>query len=166
VPTTNERKALWFLAVVALSGSGVRLWRSAAPPPPIDGSALAHQLRRVDSVRAAPARSARRTAKQSAKAPDVLPATPPQPVDLDVAPAEEIERLPGIGPQLAARIVRDREKHGPFGGWEALDAVKGIGPSLRRALDTLVRFSAPPRVGGRAEPARRPRDPGEPDAVL
>jgi competence protein ComEA len=72
-----------------------------------------------------------------------------QPVDLDVASAAEIERLPGIGPHLAARIVRDRETHGPFGGWDALDGVKGIGPSLRRALDTLVRFSAPPRAGTR-----------------
>jgi competence protein ComEA len=70
------------------------------------------------------------------------------PLDLDVASVHEIERLPGIGPQLALRIVQERERLGPFGGWEALDAVKGIGPSLRRSLDTLVRFSAAPRGAG------------------
>lgn len=149
MPTANERTALWFLAFVALSGSGVRLWRSIVPPPPIDGSALARQIGRVDSVRALPVRQARKTAKQPRVKPESQPPTPAPPVDLDVASAEEIERLPGIGPHLAARIVRDREQHGPFGGWEALDQVKGVGPSLRRALDTIVRFSGPPRAGGR-----------------
>src|SRR5690606_39434981 len=35
------------------------------------------------------------------------------PVDMDRADAAELERLPGIGPALARRIVADREQHGP-----------------------------------------------------
>lgn len=156
--TANERKALWFLAFVALSGSGVRVWRSGAPPPPAaDGAALARQIGRVDSARATRAAAATRPARQRSPKIAVEPVAgagaPVFPVDLDVASSKEIERLPGIGPQLALRIVREREKLGPFGGWVALDEVKGIGPSLRRSLDTLVRFSAPPRSV--QSPARR-----------
>ena len=50
-------------------------------------------------------------------------------VDIDTADAATLAAaLPGIGPVKARRIVEHRERHGPFGGVEALGAVKGIGP--------------------------------------
>ena len=73
------------------------------------------------------------------------PAKPTQPIDVDVATAEELERLPRIGPALAERIVEDRVKYGPFGSIEGLERVRGIGPSMARALSTLVTFSGTPR---------------------
>ena len=63
------------------------------------------------------------------------------PVDLNRATAEELTRLPGIGPVLAARIVAYRDSAGPFATVEALGAVQGIGPATlaRVAEKVLVR---------------------------
>lgn len=174
MPTPAERQALLFIAAVAALGVGVRAWRSIgrAEPPVGDRAALAVQLARVDSAvtvggvrRARPGgRSAssgpaasRRDGGAVRERPSVVrpdsPAIPPPlstsdppaPVDLDVATAEEIERLPGIGPALAARIVADREANGPFGSSAGLDRVKGVGPALLTRLGPHVTFSLAPR---------------------
>jgi competence ComEA-like helix-hairpin-helix protein len=50
-------------------------------------------------------------------------------VDLNRAKAEELESLPRIGPTLAARIIEDRERRGPFASVEELARVRGIGPA-------------------------------------
>ena len=53
MPTPNERKGLWFLALVALCGTGVRVWRARQPGPVVaERAALERQIGRVDSVRA------------------------------------------------------------------------------------------------------------------
>lgn len=62
-------------------------------------------------------------------------------VDLDRASARELERLPGIGPGLAARIVADREAHGSFGGLAGFDRVPGVGPALLGRLAPHAAFS-------------------------
>ena len=60
-------------------------------------------------------------------------------VDLDTAPAREIEALPGVGPRLAERIVRDRAERGPFHGVQGLDRVSGVGPALVERIAPFVR---------------------------
>lgn len=83
-------------------------------------------------------------------------------IDMDVAPASEIERLPRIGPALANRIVANRDSLGPFGSIQELQRVRGIGPSLARILVPHVTFSLQPRPqpvdqpGGRGA-VRKPR---------
>lgn len=47
-------------------------------------------------------------------------------LDLNRASAEELELLPGIGPERAADIVAWRERWGGFGGVYELAAVPGI----------------------------------------
>lgn len=78
---------------------------------------------------------------------------PPQParslqpgerIDLDRATAAEIDRLPRIGPTLARRIVANRDSLGPFGGLAGLRRVKGMGPAMLSALDSLVTFGGRP----------------------
>ena len=59
-------------------------------------------------------------------------------LNVNRATAVELERLPGIGPSLARRIVADREARGPFAAVQALDRVPGIGPALVGRLGTLV----------------------------
>jgi len=53
----------------------------------------------------------------------------PRLVDLNIAGADELALLPGIGPATAARIVNDRSERGPFASVDELRRVKGIGPS-------------------------------------
>lgn len=64
------------------------------------------------------------------------PAASPGPlaVSVNLATAEELERLPGIGPVLAWRIVEDRARNGRYTRPEDLLRVKGIG---RKTLDKL-----------------------------
>ncbi len=59
---------------------------------------------------------------------DVGPRPPPTLLDLNTATADQLERLPGIGPVTAARIVVNREDKGAFKSPDDLQRVKGIGP--------------------------------------
>jgi competence protein ComEA len=59
-------------------------------------------------------------------------------LNLNHATVIELERLPGIGPSLARRIVADRDAQGPFASVAALDRVPGIGPALLGRLGKLV----------------------------
>ena len=61
-------------------------------------------------------------------------------IDLDSAPADQIETLPRIGPVLAKRIVEDRAAHGPFGSLQGLERVRGVGPAMARLLQERVTF--------------------------
>jgi competence protein ComEA len=60
-------------------------------------------------------------------------------VSLNTASREELERLPGIGPALAARIVERRERFGPFRRAEHLMLVRGISERRFRQLRPLVK---------------------------
>ena len=51
----------------------------------------------------------------------------PAPVNLNQAGAEELQKLPGVGPKIAEEIVKYREANGPFTAVEDLIKVKGIG---------------------------------------
>ncbi|MBI3998526.1 MAG: helix-hairpin-helix domain-containing protein [Armatimonadetes bacterium] len=78
------------------------------------------------------------------RTPPVIPAPPagetPQTVNVNTADAAELERLPGIGPVLARRIVEHREAKGLFRRLEDMLEVEGIGPRLLRRLQPLLRL--------------------------
>lgn len=60
------------------------------------------------------------------------------PVDLNGAPAEELESLPGIGPTLARAIIEGR----PYASVDALRRVPGIGPVRLQAVRARARVAA------------------------
>jgi competence protein ComEA len=72
------------------------------------------------------------------EAPGTPTTAPSGPIDLNRAPAAELEQLPGVGPATASAIVDDRERNGPFASVDDLDRVPGIGPSKLDALRDLV----------------------------
>src|SRR5262245_8131181 len=91
--------------------------------------------------------SARAASIPTAVAPPA-PGTPPAnagsgpgvaPLNLDTATAAELDRLPGIGPVLAARIVEQRRLHGPFRRVDDLLSVPGIGSRLLARLRPWLR---------------------------
>lgn len=182
MPTPNERRALLFLSSLLLLGAGFRAGRAAHSAPP-STAALDRQLAAVESARqATTARQRGRGKGRGRGSPPPTPAVPfgsaisgaappspptiyyvqdpDRPVDLDVATAAEIERLPRIGPTLARRIVADRDSLGPFGSLEELRRVKGVGPALAKAIEPHVTFSLQPRPhrvderGGRGSSTR------------
>ena len=62
----------------------------------------------------------------------------PSPLNLNTASREELTALPGIGEELAGRIVEYRTANGPFETVEDLINVSGIGQGKLAALEGLV----------------------------
>jgi competence protein ComEA len=63
---------------------------------------------------------------------------PSEPIDVNRASAEDLQRLPGVGPVMAARIITERQKK-PFASVEELRRVSGIGPKTLEKLRPYVR---------------------------
>jgi competence ComEA-like helix-hairpin-helix protein len=62
-------------------------------------------------------------------------------IDVNRADASELERLPGVGPALAARIIEQRQR-GRFASPEDLLRVRGIGRKTLDALRERLTFDA------------------------
>lgn len=83
--------------------------------------------------------SASQTAKgQPAKAPNVSVAKEELRIDLNHADAAELVKLPGIGEQVAKRIVAYRTDNGPFEKTEELMNVRGIGEKTYLKLRSFL----------------------------
>ena len=73
-----------------------------------------------------------------------MAAPPPEPpddrIDLNAADASELQRLPGIGPVGARRIVEERDAGGPYRTVGDLVRVAGFGPpgARTRAAEGLT----------------------------
>ena len=65
----------------------------------------------------------------------------PHRVDVNTAPAAELETLPGIGEKKALAIVEYREANGPFRAVEELERVKGISERTVDGMRAYVRVS-------------------------
>lgn len=61
-------------------------------------------------------------------------------IDLNRASAEQLDRLPGVGPSTAAAIIAHRDEIGRFVGEEDLLAVPGIGAAKVAAWRGLISF--------------------------
>lgn len=72
--------------------------------------------------------------RDGAAAPRTPGRPPPASLNLNAATAEDLIWLPGIGPELAGRILELRRRRGRFRSVDDLLAVRGIGP---RTLERL-----------------------------
>lgn len=108
--TARERLTLAALGGSALLGLGVLVWQQRRAPLRVEpaGDETAMQWE-----------AALRQARQ---------------VDVNAATAEELQRLPEVGPSLAQRIIEHRRSHGAFRRTEDLLEVPGIGPKTYEAL--------------------------------
>ena len=112
--TGRERVMLAALGGSAVVGLGVLLWQQREQPIRVEAAPVAQ---------AQPWDSALREARQ---------------VDLNVATAEDLERLPEVGPSLAQRILEYRRTMGKFTRTDELLKVPGIGPKTYEALQDHV----------------------------
>ncbi len=64
------------------------------------------------------------------------------PVDVNTAPAEALEAIPGIGPAMAARIIEGR----PYGAVDDLLRVRGIGPTTLEKIRPYVTVEGAPQT--------------------
>lgn len=140
---------LLLVGVALLAGLVVREWRAGFPA----AAARVEAFDRDEPLAAPgpvplatprPSRPPTSTPTRPAPAPGTAPnaqaepAADPRPLDLNTATAEQIARLPGVGPGLARRIVEERQRRGRFDGPEGLRSVLGVGPRKLAALRDLV----------------------------
>ncbi len=125
----DDRRAALMLALLALTGAGVRYLLSPSPDtPPGD-------VRLQSSTEPRPG-GLRETARRAAQL--ARPLLPGERIDLDHADVSEITRLPRVGPALAQRIVAWRAEHGSIGTLARLDSVPGVGAKLLDAIRPFV----------------------------
>jgi len=135
----KERAVLLFLIAVLIAGAGASAWRHYR---------LQRNLKAV-RIEIAKDSTAVRSSEPAPRRESGFPAATPvlgdssnaRPLesssplmDLNSAPAAELDLLPGIGPALAQRIIEYRTKHGRFKTIEELKQVSGIGPKKFEAI--------------------------------
>jgi competence protein ComEA len=87
----------------------------------------------------------------AAQAADTSPQQPPAPakasvaapLNINTATAAQLEKLPGIGPRTAARIIEYRQKNGAFKKVEELMNVRGLAEKSFLRIKTQVTVAAP-----------------------
>ncbi len=77
---------------------------------------------------------------EAAAAPRRTGKPPPAPTNINTASEAQLQRLPRIGPALAARIVEYRRVNGPFRSIEQITEVKGIGERTLEQMRPWLRL--------------------------
>jgi competence protein ComEA len=60
-------------------------------------------------------------------------------ININTASAEELERIPHIGPKLAAEIINYRERHGSFRRPEYLMLIRGFSDTRYREIKDFIK---------------------------
>lgn len=135
--TTDEQRALAFIAALLLVSAAVRIAALPDPVGPPDGAGLDLDAHIAATEKAVAAEERRRR-----------PLADGERLDPNRAPASELERIPGVGPALAGRIARSRTEDGPFRGLSDLRRVSGVGERTAERLAPYLDLGPPVRAGG------------------
>lgn len=136
--THRESMALLTLGAFLVIGLGARAWDSRPPVLPDDAYAEIDQL--FAEASAAPEQAIEPEPPRSVATPT---STGTGPLDLNTASAADLERLPRIGPTLAARITAYRTQRGGFRRVDELTHVAGIGEKTLARLQPHLTVSSP-----------------------
>jgi len=85
-----------------------------------------------------PRKNSSASAKESTIRPSKKEEALKHPIDVNRADAKELQKLPGIGPKMAQRVLDERAK-APFRTIEDLRRVSGIGPKVLERLRPFVK---------------------------
>ena len=151
----REWLALGVISLVLAAGVGSRVTQKSPAPPEWAVSADAVLLdQQTQRAVAETGRERRRN----------TPLMSGERIDPNRATADELQRLPRVGPAVAGRVVAHREAHGAFRTLADLDAVSGIGPAMLAAIAPHVNLPpatpASPAVPARANALVVPAAPG------
>lgn len=138
--TPQERKALFFLVMVLLLGSGITLYKkyhSDFAPELI----LKPKAKVVESNLSQPDLNLvadTSTALPKETSPPMISAEKIRQVNLNSATQEELESLPSIGPVLAKRIIEYRNQKSGFKTIEEIKQVHGIGNKIFEKIKNYI----------------------------
>jgi comEA protein len=127
--TPQEAKAIIFLIVILLIGSGVTLYKKYHPD--FAPELLLKENRNTEKKVLEPAKSSNVPENISLKITD-------KKINFNRATLQELDSLPGIGEELGKRILVYRESKGNFSSIEELKKIKGIGQKTFEKLKNLV----------------------------
>jgi competence protein ComEA len=148
----NEGLALRVIALLMAAGVGV--WygsQRSAPEWRVEAQLAAGEGRA--EIGAVTVRAEQENARSRRRA---TPLQPGERLDPNTADADELQRLPRVGPSLAGRIVAHREANGPFRSLADLDAVPGVGPAVLDGIAPHLTLAAGPPAPRAAPTAARP----------
>jgi competence protein ComEA len=133
----GERSIVRRALAVVLAAAGVRVGSELRRPADDPLARLPDSAEVLDSAAAGLAAEEARRAR---------PLSAGERLDANGASAVELDRLPGVGPALAARWVAHRDSHGGFAEADDLEAIAGVGPATVERLRPLLEFSVSPSM--------------------
>ena len=126
--TRNETTVLLFLIFSFIVGIGVWAYRYYLAPLPESQEAFKHRESVIQR------KDIQKTGIRGKEEDEGLS------IFINDASQSELERLPGIGPVIAERILEYRSKHGKFHTLEALMEVNGIGQKTYEKLKPYLKL--------------------------
>ena len=143
----NEQIILLLLCGVLIVGIAIRYLDSKNPDsiPDFEVHKNAVEVPSIEEKAEVPQVTSLTHKQSSVEVPSPKEDVPPvrELIDINSATAKEFERLHGIGPQIAGRIVAYREKNGVFKRVDDITKVRGIGPKTLERLRPHLTMSTP-----------------------
>lgn len=135
--TRREVGVVAAIIVIAVAVVAYAEWRDSRQPQPVWAI---EDIRLEADEPAVQADTTSTALNKTAKPASLLSRT--DLIDVNSADLRTLARLPGIGSELARRIIEERSTNGSFLNLTDLQRVRGIGPRKAAMLSGWVRFSS------------------------